>query len=71
MRNVEFPPSVVARVVARRGTEHIFSDLNPKRTALIVIDLQYAFMDDAIGHAVCPAMHFGQHWMFGLKTKSC
>ncbi len=55
MRNVEFPPSVVARVVARRGTEHIFSDLNPKRTALIVIDLQYAFMDDAIGHAVCPA----------------
>ena len=55
MRNANFLPSVVARVVARRGTEHIFADLNPKRTALVVIDLQYAFMDDAIGHAVCPA----------------
>ena len=39
MRNVDFPPSVVARAVARRGTEHIFADLNPKRTALVVIDL--------------------------------
>ncbi len=50
-----FPQPIVDRVVARRGTEHIFADLNPKRTALVVIDLQYAFMDDAIGHAVCPA----------------
>ncbi len=55
MRNANFPPSVVARVVARRGTEHIFADLVPERTALVVIDLQYAFMDDDIGHAVCPA----------------
>jgi len=30
-------------------------DLDPKRTALVVVDLQNAFMDDAIGHAVCPA----------------
>jgi nicotinamidase-related amidase len=50
-----FPQPIVDRVVARRGTEHIFADLNPKRTALVVIDLQYAFMDDEIGHAVCPA----------------
>jgi ureidoacrylate peracid hydrolase len=55
MIGVTFPPSIVRRVVARRGSEHIFSDLDPKRTALVVIDLQYAFMDDAIGHAVCPA----------------
>jgi ureidoacrylate peracid hydrolase len=40
MRNADFPPAVFARVVARRGTEHIFADLNPKRTALVVIDLQ-------------------------------
>jgi ureidoacrylate peracid hydrolase len=55
MIGVTFPPSVIQRVVARRGSEHIFSDLDPKRTALVVIDLQYAFMDDEIGHAVCPA----------------
>ena len=50
-----FPPSIVRRVVARRGKEHIFSDLDPRRTALVVIDLQYAFMDETVGHAVCPA----------------
>jgi ureidoacrylate peracid hydrolase len=55
MNGVTFPPSIIQRVVARRGTEHVFSDLDPKRTALVVIDLQYAFMDDDIGHAVCPA----------------
>jgi len=55
MKGVTFPPSIIERVVARRGKEHVFSDLDPKRTALVVIDLQNAFMDDAVGHAVCPA----------------
>ena len=55
MQKAEFPPSIVARVLARRGTDHIFADLNPARTALVVIDLQLAFMDEAVGHAVCPA----------------
>jgi len=48
------PEEVVRRAHARRGTEHPFADLDPKRTALVVVDLQNAFMDDAIGHAVCP-----------------
>ena len=55
MNGVTFPPAIVERVVARRGTEHVFADLDPQRTALVVIDLQNAFMDDAVGHAVCPA----------------
>jgi ureidoacrylate peracid hydrolase len=46
---------IVRRVVARRGSEHCFAELDPARTALVVIDLQHAFMDDAVGHAVCPA----------------
>jgi ureidoacrylate peracid hydrolase len=54
MNGVTFAAAVIGRVVARRGCEHIFADLNPERTALVVIDLQYAFMDDDIGHAVCP-----------------
>lgn len=55
MNGVTFPPSIIQRVIARRGTEHIFSNIDPKRTALVVVDLQNAFMDDEIGHAVCPA----------------
>jgi ureidoacrylate peracid hydrolase len=47
--------AVVERVVARRGGEHCFADLDPARTALVVIDLQHAFMTDGVGHAVCPA----------------
>ncbi len=54
MKGVTFSPSIIARVVARRGTEHVFADLDPKRTALVVVDLQNAFMDDPVGHAVCP-----------------
>src|SRR5258707_4288235 len=41
--------------MARRGNEHCFAELDPTRTALVVIDLQHAFMNDAVGHAVVPA----------------
>ena len=49
------PEEIAARVVARRGRAHAFAEFDPKRTALVVIDLQNAFMDEAVGHAVCPA----------------
>ncbi len=49
------PDHIVERVVARRGSEHCYADLDPARTTLVVIDLQHAFMNDAVGHAVCPA----------------
>jgi ureidoacrylate peracid hydrolase len=55
MNGVVFPPSIIERVIARRGTDHVFFDLDPRRTALVVVDLQNAFMDDEVGHAVCPA----------------
>jgi len=48
------PSAVVERVIARCGVAHPHTDLDPKRTALVVVDLQNAFMDDAVGHAVCP-----------------
>ena len=50
----EVPDGVTQRVIARCGVVHPHADLDPKRTALIVVDLQNAFMDDAVGHAVCP-----------------
>jgi ureidoacrylate peracid hydrolase len=45
---------VTQRVIARCGTAHPHADLEPGRTALVVVDLQNAFMDADVGHAVCP-----------------
>jgi len=42
------------RVVARRGSEHCFADLDPAKTALVVVDLRNAFMMDGVGHATRP-----------------
>ena len=55
MNGVNLPQSVIDRVIARRGTAHPFATLDPARTALVVVDLQRGFMDDTVGHAVCPA----------------
>lgn len=55
LNGATIPDEVVRRVVERRGSEHCFAELAPAKTALVVIDLQHAFMNDAVGHAVCPA----------------
>jgi ureidoacrylate peracid hydrolase len=55
LNGTTIPQAIVERVVARRGSEHSFADLDPRRTALVVIDLQHAFMNDAVGFAVVPA----------------
>jgi ureidoacrylate peracid hydrolase len=54
MHKLSIPQSVVDRVVARRGREHVFDDLDPGRTALIVVDMQNAFMLPGVAHALCP-----------------
>lgn len=41
-----FPKDVIARIMARRETLHIYLDLDPHRTALIVIDMQVAFLQE-------------------------
>ena len=40
----EIRPEIVERVVARRGRLHLFDRLEAKRTALLVIDMQNAFV---------------------------
>jgi ureidoacrylate peracid hydrolase len=55
LNGATIPDDVVQRVVERRGSAHCYADLDPARTALVVVDLQHAFMNDAVGHAVCPA----------------
>ena len=55
LKGASIPETIVRRVKERRGTEHSFADLDPTRTALVVIDLQHAFMNEAVGFAAVPA----------------
>ncbi|HVC57536.1 MAG TPA: cysteine hydrolase [Stellaceae bacterium] len=52
LNGATIPEEIVRRVVQWRGQEHCFADLDPARTALVVIDLQHAFMNPDVGHAV-------------------
>jgi ureidoacrylate peracid hydrolase len=55
LNGATIPEAIAQRVIQRRGVTHSFADLNPARTALVVIDLQHAFMNDAVGFAAVPA----------------
>jgi len=44
MPKIEIGKAIVDRVVARRGRLHLFDSLEPKKTALLVIDMQNAFV---------------------------
>lgn len=44
MHPLDIPPEIIARVEARCGRAHPFEDLDPVRTAFVVIDLQVNFM---------------------------
>ena len=54
MHRLAIPQSVIDRVIARHGREHIHDDLDPKKTALVVVDMQNAFMLPGVAHALCP-----------------
>jgi ureidoacrylate peracid hydrolase len=44
MHKVEIRREIVERVLARRGRLHLFESLDPRRSALLVIDMQNAFV---------------------------
>lgn len=54
MHTLSIPQSVIDRVVARNGREHVYEDLDPAKTALVVVDMQNAFMLAGVAHALCP-----------------
>ena len=54
MHVVSIPQSVIDRVIARRGRYHVYDDLDPSKTALVVVDMQNAFMLPGVAHALCP-----------------
>jgi ureidoacrylate peracid hydrolase len=53
MHKIIIPQSVVDRVVARHGREHVHENLDPSRTALVVVDMQNAFMLPEVAHSPC------------------
>lgn len=53
MHKVAIPQSVIDRVVARRGKALSFDGLDPRKTALVVVDMQNAFMLPGVAHSPC------------------
>jgi ureidoacrylate peracid hydrolase len=54
MHKIAISKSVVERVIARRGRELVYDDLDPRKTALLVVDMQNAFMLPSVAHSLCP-----------------
>lgn len=44
MHDVDVRPDIVERVLARRGRYHLFDNLDPRKTALVVVDMQGTFV---------------------------
>jgi ureidoacrylate peracid hydrolase len=53
MHKVTIPQSIIDDVVRCRGREHVFDTLDAPKTALIVVDMQNAFMLKGVAHALC------------------
>jgi ureidoacrylate peracid hydrolase len=48
MHEIKLTETVIARAKSRRGDIHPFGDFDPKRTALLVVDMQNGFVDPEI-----------------------
>ncbi len=53
MHKIDIPKSVIQRVIEHRGREHPYADLDPHKTALLVVDMQNAFMMPGVAHVLC------------------
>lgn len=55
MHEVEFPQEFLDGLIRRRGRLHVFDDINPQTTALIVVDMQNAFVAEGAPYECPPA----------------
>jgi len=53
MHKVDIPQAIIDRVIRHRGKEHVYDNLDPRKTALLVVDMQNAFMMPGVAHAYC------------------
>jgi ureidoacrylate peracid hydrolase len=54
MHRSEMPDWAIKQVCARRGRVHVFDRPDPHKTALLVIDMQNAFLMDGVAHSPIP-----------------
>ncbi|HWM48316.1 MAG TPA: cysteine hydrolase [Xanthobacteraceae bacterium] len=54
MHKIDIPQHIIDRVIERRGVLHCHENLDPRTTALIVIDLQNCFMVEEVASAYVP-----------------
>ena len=54
MHQFAMPDWAVKQVLGRRGRAHVFDQPDPHRTALLVVDMQNAFMMDGVAHSPVP-----------------
>ncbi|WP_047149014.1 cysteine hydrolase [Aquamicrobium sp. LC103] len=54
MQFSDIPQTIVARVLDRRGRLHVHEDVDPARTALVVIDMQNCFLREDMAFAYLP-----------------
>jgi ureidoacrylate peracid hydrolase len=54
MHKIEMPQWAKDVALDRRGKAHIYADIDPRKTALIVVDLQNGFMDEEVAIAYVP-----------------
>ncbi len=53
MHQIDIPQRVIDSVIERRGTPHPHANLNPRTTALVVVDLQNGFMMEGVAFSLC------------------
>src|SRR3977135_3675460 len=54
MHTLVIPQSVIDRVIERRGRAPVYDDLDSAKSALVVVDMQNAFMLPGVAHSLCP-----------------
>src|SRR6201998_2435964 len=54
MHKLDMPQWATNVALDRRGKAHVYDDLDPRKTALIVVDLQNGFMDEEVAIAYVP-----------------
>jgi len=53
MHEFTMPQPIIERVLKKRGRLHVYDALEPAKTALVVVDLQNAFMMAGVAHTLC------------------
>src|ERR1043166_4935567 len=54
MHTLEMPQWAINVALDRRGKAHVYDNLDPRKSALIVVDLQNGFMDEEVAIAYVP-----------------